>query len=123
MLQKTSRGVDEPGNGEIWWLDSTSGVKIGQLNKWTETDKWGSQIFDISSYASGISGSSWTIGFKFIENTTTIDSFKLDKSTLSGEYTIAQTVAPVPEPGTMMLLGLGMFGMAVYGKRRTNREA
>lgn len=30
---------------------------------------------------------------------------------------------PVPEPGTMMLLGLGMLGMAVYGKRRMNKEA
>ena len=30
---------------------------------------------------------------------------------------------PVPEPGTMMLLGLGMLGMAVYGKRRMNRES
>ena len=31
--------------------------------------------------------------------------------------------APVPEPGTMMLLGLGMLGLAVYGKRRMNKEA
>ncbi|MFZ4858032.1 MAG: PEP-CTERM sorting domain-containing protein [Desulfuromonadaceae bacterium] len=31
--------------------------------------------------------------------------------------------APVPEPGTMALLGLGMLGMAVYGKRRMNKEA
>jgi hypothetical protein len=30
--------------------------------------------------------------------------------------------APVPEPGTMMLLGLGMAGLAVYGKRRMNKE-
>jgi hypothetical protein len=30
---------------------------------------------------------------------------------------------PVPEPGTMMLLGIGMLGMAVYGKRRMNKEA
>lgn len=28
---------------------------------------------------------------------------------------------PVPEPGTMMLLGIGMLGMAVYGKRRMNK--
>jgi len=30
---------------------------------------------------------------------------------------------PVPEPGTMMLLGMGMLSLAVYGKRRMNRNA
>jgi hypothetical protein len=29
------------------------------------------------------------------------------------------TTAPVPEPGTMMLLGFGMLGLVIYGKRRT----
>jgi hypothetical protein len=29
--------------------------------------------------------------------------------------------APVPEPGTIALLGLGMAGLAIYGKRRTNK--
>lgn len=33
------------------------------------------------------------------------------------------TVSPVPEPGTMLLLGTGLLGLAVYGKRRMNREA
>lgn len=30
---------------------------------------------------------------------------------------------PVPEPGTMMLLGFGMLGLAIYGKRRMNKDA
>lgn len=33
------------------------------------------------------------------------------------------TSAPVPEPGTMMLLSFGMLGLAIYGKRRLNKEA
>lgn len=36
---------------------------------------------------------------------------------------MVESVAPVPEPGTMMLLGIGMLGLAVYGKRRMNKEA
>ena len=31
-------------------------------------------------------------------------------------------VAPVPEPCTMMLLGLGMAGLAIYSKRRQNNK-
>lgn len=29
----------------------------------------------------------------------------------------------VPEPGTMVLFGFGMLGLAIYGKRRMNKEA
>lgn len=43
----------------------------------------------------------------------------LEKSVLCLNYNNVN--APVPEPGTMMLLGVGMFGVAIFGKRRMNK--
>jgi len=39
-------------------------------------------------------------------------------------FTLKQQLSstPVPEPGTMLLFGVGMLGLAVYGKRRMNKE-
>jgi hypothetical protein len=52
----------------------------------------------------------------------TLGVFQLTTQSGSGVLSFSATSA-VPEPGTMMLLGLGMFGLAVYGKRRMNKEA
>jgi hypothetical protein len=49
-----------------------------------------------------------------------LGDFFLDYSQLTANGTDA---APVPEPGTMVLLGFGMLGLAIYGKRRMNKEA
>ncbi|MDD2852202.1 MAG: PEP-CTERM sorting domain-containing protein [Desulfuromonadaceae bacterium] len=35
----------------------------------------------------------------------------------------AAGAAPVPEPGTLALLGIGMGSLAIYGKRRKNQQA
>jgi len=43
-----------------------------------------------------------------------------------GLYSVSQieiNSSTVPEPGTMALLGLGMAGLAIYGKRRKNAKA
>lgn len=38
------------------------------------------------------------------------------------DYTAEFSATPVPEPGTMVLLGAGLLGLAIYGKRRMNKE-
>jgi hypothetical protein len=45
------------------------------------------------------------------------------ETTCANDVVYEQVNNPVPEPGTMMLFGFGMLGLAVYGKRRMNREA
>lgn len=40
--------------------------------------------------------------------------------TAAGRTSFDYDVAPVPEPGTMLLLGAGFLGLAIYGKRRKN---
>lgn len=40
----------------------------------------------------------------------------------SANFNANVEVAPVPEPGTMVLLGFGMLGLAIYGKRRMNNK-
>lgn len=85
-----------------------------------------------------------TVGFDFVAQiSNAIAITELDLSSLTGpfRYVLIQDVtpgggpstegfdvdavgvAPVPEPGTMMLLGLGMAGLAIYGKRRKNNRA
>jgi hypothetical protein len=41
---------------------------------------------------------------------------------VASQMTASLQVAPVPEPGTLALVGFGMLGLAIYGKRRASNK-
>lgn len=74
-----------------------------------------SSVVDLSSgFVSGLN----TIDF-YVEGNGVTDGFALLTSSFTANE--SPTTTPVPEPGTIMLLGMGMLTLAVYGKRRMNK--
>lgn len=86
----------------------------------------GGYSFDLTSINRTISQTSLVLdGLGILHMTGRADTwgtwtYSSDGGTL---MVVSSNSAAVPEPGTMMLMGLGMFGLAIYGKRRMNKEA
>lgn len=59
------------------------------------------------------------LGTLDIRVTSLLGDFYFDSSKLTAS---GYDNTAVPEPGTMILLGAGLLGLAVYGKRRMNKE-
>ena len=101
---------------------------------WTLSFNSGNDIysFDLSSVQVTRSNNSLELFGKGILHATgfddTVGYWDLTTQNASGNATITLNFsqdtqsAPVPEPGTMMLLGLGIFGLAIFGKRRMNKD-
>jgi len=69
-------------------------------------------------------GSSTTSGLATVGSTFSLD--EVITATLTGGSVSIDglvNVAPVPEPGTMLLLGIGLISLAVVSKRKMNKQA
>lgn len=78
------------------------------------------QIADVSLSVPGFIGQSTNL--LSLENPFSLTQY-ITISNLSGvasQITASLEVTPVPEPGTMVLLGSGLLGLAIYAKRRRN---
>lgn len=91
---------------------------------WTLTYAGKTYDFDLNSItaitATSISGIG-TLGASGYEDTKGL--WELTTQSTGTNKLSFSAASTVPEPGTMMLLGLGILGMAIYGKRRMNKEA
>jgi hypothetical protein len=80
------------------------------------------QIADINLSTPGYIGTSTSL--PFLVNPLSLTQFLTIKNLdgVASQVTASLDVAPVPEPGTLALVGLGMLGLAIYGKRRASNK-
>ncbi len=93
--------------GEIWSL-YTGEKKVGDLNPWSGTDPFTSQVFTLLPY--NFSLDSITLGL--------VSSGKKPDAGMKIDYFEISKVSSVPAPAAFWLFGSGLLGLAMFKRNR-----
>jgi len=119
MLSAT---VGNIGTWDLTWSGSALPANIDLVAVLKAGNLYSAYLFDnefLAAAGTNNPNDLWKISFHNLNNMNYPD---LSHLSLYGRDVVPQEPSnPVPEPGTMMLLGVGMFALAVFGKRRMNK--